>query len=484
MRRRIVISLGILLALCLVGQAAALLALDQSISRLGGLTESHRIQAMRSSLNSSSVQVQRDLLAQLAGQEYDDERVRHTIWRFEDSLLQCQTCHHEPGVQSQLDAIQESIEGWLLDSEPVRTNAQRRPIGSQEQAILEQADAMVERTTALVDQAHRGLSARSSEVESIVHRAWVTLYATLAVALVFGGLVAFDLQRRLTKPVSQLLQMIGRSRHGSPPDGFSISGDEEFQQLGRAFEQAYRDLRNAQDGVLQAEKMAAIGRLAAGVAHEVTNPVASISSIVQMMRRRPEADRSDEQLDLLMEHVQRISNIVREFLVFSRVPRERERDRVAVDIAALLDQATDLLGLDRRSQGIQVVRDYGPGLEPVQGDAYRLVGVFTNLIINAYDAICDRGDGAGTLEISARDEGERLVIRFSDDGVGMSEETASNVFEPFFTTKEPGAGTGLGLWICYEAVREHGGRIRIESRPGDGTTVIIELPRDGGPPAD
>ena len=117
----------------------------------------------------------------------------------------------------------------------------------------------------------------------------------------------------------------------------------------------------------------------------------------------------------------------------------------------------------------------------VRANADRLVVVFTNIMLNAFDALSGREDGDKALKVSAARSDQRVILRFEDNGPGMTEEQIANAFEPFYSTKEPGAGTGLGLWICYDTIRRYGGEIRIESRPGEGTTVVLEIPSGPSP---
>jgi C4-dicarboxylate-specific signal transduction histidine kinase len=284
-----------------------------------------------------------------------------------------------------LDDIQVAFENWLDVSASFYGEGRQAIQKGTEQEVLSLANRVVSLTTEMVDQAHIRLKVKSDEVSGSVHNAWVVLCITLVAALLFGGVVAFHLQRRLTKPVIELLSGIERSRKESVMHDFKMEADVEFQQLGHAFNQAYRELKSAQDGILQAEKMAAVGKLAAGVAHEVGNPLASISSVVQLMRRRCQSEDQLQQIDLIMDHIRRISGFVRELLNFTRPPKDDKRDMV--DIVAMLDQAVSLLGYDERSKEVRVISEYDEDLMKVSANADRLTMVFTNIIVNAFDAM-------------------------------------------------------------------------------------------------
>jgi len=268
-------------------------------------------------------------------------------------------------------------------------------------------------------------------------------------------------------------------REGDLTHRVAIKGDEEFQALGNAFNQAYAGLKQAQDSMVQAEKMAAVGKLAAGVAHEVNNPLASISSVVQIMQRNTASETEKKQFGLIMGEIARISRIVRELLAFSR-PIHRERyDEVHID--ALLDHAAHLLQYDKRSNQIQVDISHGADACPVRGDSDRLLLVFTNIMLNAFDAMDGAMNRSARLRIASRCRGDSLVVAFEDNGPGMDQNLVHNAFAPFFTTKNPGEGTGLGLWICYQIIENHDGTIRIDSEVGKGTTVTITLPQSSSP---
>jgi len=479
-RRRIVISLGVLLALCLLGDIVAISYLTRITGQLQRLANSHRVQSMRATLASDAVHIQSDIIEHLWDHNRDFARHQANIIQFESSLHRCGKCHHEPDVQARLDEIHETFDRFTGISADMENGAPARTAGPQSVALLEVVDKLVHQTTTVSDQALFHLTARTAQAAAGMNRARSVLWLTVAAALIFGGFVAMHLQRRLTKPVTALLAGIERVREGDLTHRVSIKGDEEFQALGNAFNQAYAGLKRAQDSMVQAEKMAAVGKLAAGVAHEVNNPLASISSVVQIMQRNTTSEAEKKQFGLIMGEIARISRIVRELLAFSR-PIHRERcDEVPID--AILDHAAHLLQYDKRSNRIKVDVSHGADACPVRGDSDRLLLVFTNIMLNAFDALGSETNGNARLRIASRCRSDSLVVTFEDNGPGMDQNMVHNAFEPFFTTKSPGEGTGLGLWICYQIIENHDGTIRIDSEIGRGTTVTITLPQSSSPP--
>jgi signal transduction histidine kinase len=477
MKKRIVTCLAILLILCVVGDAIALFSLSETVAQLRKLVEFHRIQALRTSLVSDGVRLRADLIARLADRPVPAKMVHDHIERFNASLTACGSCHHEPDVQPFLDQQRQTFDRYRGAIQALDIAApDRKP--EFERTALSVVDELNSRSLVLSDRALRHLTLRSDDMTADVSRAWRVLCLTMISALICGGIVAFHLKNRITRPVESLLDGIARARSGEPGGTrLSPDADEEFRELADAFDQAYGELKQAQKNMVQAEKMAAIGTLAAGVAHEVGNPLSSISAVAQVMQRKCQDETQKEQLDLILAETRRISKIIRDLLTFSRRSDQRIRD--AVDISAVIQRVLTLVGYDRRTRDVEITSDVADDVGPVWGDPDRILLVFLNVVINAVDAIGENG-GKGTLKICVQAVDGRAVVSFVDDGPGMAEQQLASAFEPFVTGKEPGKGTGLGLWICHQVVQQHEGEIRIVSETGRGVTVTVVLPLADG----
>jgi two-component system NtrC family sensor kinase len=220
----------------------------------------------------------------------------------------------------------------------------------------------------------------------------------------------------------------------------------------------------------QREKLSSIGLLAAGVAHEVNTPLAGISSYSQMLLLQvPEGDPKYQLLEKIQAQTMRASGIVSNLLNFSRTGDTQFRE---IDINKVLDDTLQLLDPQLRNTRIEVVRHYATQLPPGFGNGSRLQQVFMNLIMNARDAMA----AGGRLTIRTRSAEGSLLIDFNDTGTGIAPENIARIYDPFFTTKEIGRGTGLGLALSYGIIQEHGGRIFVESRSGEGAHFTIKLP--------
>jgi len=262
----------------------------------------------------------------------------------------------------------------------------------------------------------------------------------------------------------------------SCPDKLTELG-ESFNNLVFLLEEGGEQVGRLRAQIIEKEKMAAVGQIAAGVAHEVGNPLSSISAIVQMLRRGRSDPAMTEQLDLIQTHIQRISAIVRQLVTMARPTAENWE---WIDVGKVLDEAVRLISFDRRARNIEIV--FEPPRQPLGTCGLRgeLQQVFINLAINALDAMPE----GGRLRIRIYPDAAcgRIITSFEDTGGGIPPETGRRVFEPFFTTKEPGHGTGLGLAVSYGIVQKHGGTIDFRSVPGQGTVFIVELPVLRRPP--
>lgn len=229
------------------------------------------------------------------------------------------------------------------------------------------------------------------------------------------------------------------------------------------------------------EKMAAIGTLAAGVSHEIGNPIAAISGIAQDMIERRTGNGADCRTgnchdcrpDLIYVQTERLAAITREIAEFAS-PRAVEPQ--LLDLNAQLRSTSSLIRYDKRLQGVTLRHDLDPQLPAIYGVADQLTQLIMNLLINAMDALEGKADGTPTIVITTRADPERACVVIEDNGQGIDQETLARVFEAFFTTKPAGKGTGLGLSLCYSITKRHGGTIEIDSTPGLGTRVQVFFP--------
>jgi C4-dicarboxylate-specific signal transduction histidine kinase len=253
-----------------------------------------------------------------------------------------------------------------------------------------------------------------------------------------------------------------------------IMGD--LRETTQEMERREQELRDKQEQLVQAGKLATLGELTTGVAHELNNPLNNIGLFVgnvidQLRLDEVETERLIGDLESAMEQVKKATEIISHLRTFGRVAPINVGP---IDVDDVIERSLLLVHQQLRLRGIEIELDLCPDELTVLANPIQLEQVFINLLTNARDALEDAPKKA--ITITSRRDSERIRISFADTGPGIRPEVAPRIFDPFFTTKEVGAGTGLGLSITYSILKEYGGDITVDSRLGDGATFVVELP--------
>ena len=296
-------------------------------------------------------------------------------------------------------------------------------------------------------------------------------------ALVPNLLLVLLIVRTISRPLQRITLaavQVTEGNYGTQVD-LRKSNDEigllanSFNEMSRKMSADIESLRSLNEKLARAERLAAMGTLAAGVAHEVNNPLASISSLVQMLRSQS-ADNAEtrEKLDLISTQIGRITRVTRDLTEFARV---RPASRSEVDINEVIEASLRLASFDSEFQKLELVKSLSSDLGRIIADGDQLQQVFLNLLLNSRDAM----PLGGRLSVSSARRNGEITISIKDSGAGISDSARTQLFDPFFTTKPAGKGTGLGLSVCYGIVSAHDGRIEVESESG-GTVFNVILP--------
>lgn len=247
--------------------------------------------------------------------------------------------------------------------------------------------------------------------------------------------------------------------------------EEQMLISRKDLEKALSDLRQTQSVLVRSEKLACIGTLSAGVAHEILNPLNIISIMVQNELMGDLPDKTRETLKEILLQVKRATKITNNLRMFAH----QKKDEVgAVDIHKLFDKTATLIERDLNLDNINIVKNYDPNLPVIYADEDKLAQIFLNLLTNSRDSMKGRKNNSITIKTQTVKDGVKII--FSDTGPGIPGEITHKIFDPFFTTKEPGQGTGLGLSLVHSFIESHGGAIHVESKEGKGTTFVIFLP--------
>ncbi len=280
--------------------------------------------------------------------------------------------------------------------------------------------------------------------------------------------------QRVVKPVARLLEATTVVAAGDLEHQLPVRRNDELGLLQHSFNDMTRRLAAAQSQIYQSDKLASLGRLAAGVAHEINNPLTGVLVNSSFLHRRA-ADGSEEQKDLetIVHETKRCREIVKGMLDFAR---QAPLKRTTVDINGVVERALKIVDNQLAVKNIKVTQALRDDLPATYADANQIVQVLINLLVNAAD---DIGPGAGEIyvgtELQAVEQGQAIEIKVADNGGGIAEQDLGRIFEPFFTTKDQ-QGTGLGLAVVWGIVQEHGGSIKVDSRVGRGATFTILLP--------
>ena len=332
--------------------------------------------------------------------------------------------------------------------------------------------------------------------------AWRRAVFTLATIVVVGLVIGYYLYRAVSMPVRRLVEGTELIASGNLDYQIPTTSTTElgslacsFNQMGRQLKEtykklqgkieatdkdlkkAYEELQEKQEQLVQAAKLSSLGELAAGVAHEINNPLATITLYAQMIRDELTNEQKDtkEEVDIILKHTTRTAGIVKNLLEFAR---RTDLETKPININPVLEEALSVTSHQAELQQANVAKELSDGLPKIAGDANKLQQVFVNIIVNALQVMQDGGKLTVRSGITPDNKCVRVSIR--DTGPGIPEDVLAKIFEPFFTTKPTGKGTGLGLSVSHGIVRQHDGELEVESEVGKGTEFIITIPIFGG----
>ncbi|MFG0319462.1 MAG: ATP-binding protein [Planctomycetota bacterium JB042] len=336
-----------------------------------------------------------------------------------------------------------------------------------------------------------GREATEDVVLSLPTRDYATLFDKIRERMLFlflgvfalGTVLSAGLARRFTRPIRELDEGLRRVSEGDLETRVTVAGGDEVGRLGLGFNDMTRRLRVGRERareLTRQEKLSALGRLAAGVAHDVRNPLHSINLSLQHLRETsaPEdagrAAEFERTLDVIRREIHRLDGMVANFLRFARSER---RERRPVDLGDLLSETAQLVRKEAEHRDVRVAVEAAAGVATIEADVEALRSALLNLVLNALEAMED----GGRVTLRTGRAADAVVVEVVDDGPGIEEAEQERVFEFGYTTRDGGHGLGLAM-VHQIVVEEHGGRVELESAPGEGATFRLELPLAGGAP--
>lgn len=317
---------------------------------------------------------------------------------------------------------------------------------------------------------------------------WIATIAIMIISIILAGILGFY----ITRPIKDLSLAMGKVAEGNLEHKVSIKTKDEIGNLAKSFNAMIEKLKfheekllkaaeeiaiakerqRAQAQLIQIEKLASIGELSSGIAHEINNPLAAVLGYSQLLSSSVKDEQIKGDLKIIEESAIRCKKIVDGLLQFARASKEKTAD---VNINEVINKALSLLGNQLMLSKIEVNANLLESISPVSLNVPQIEQVFINIINNAKDAM----KNGGQFEIKTYEENGSICVSLKDTGCGIPENIKGRIFDPFFTTKPVGQGTGLGLSISYGIIKSHNGTIEVESKENEGTKFIIKLPAAG-----
>jgi two-component system NtrC family sensor kinase len=328
-----------------------------------------------------------------------------------------------------------------------------------------------------------GLGVLESKYKGMERKAlWIFIVITFA-GITVSVIICLAFTNSIMRPINSLLLATRGLADGNIEQRVQLSNSpEEIAALGEAFNYMVSTVKErdeqlrqqAQEEIMKSERLAMVGQLAAGVAHEINNPLGGILLFSRLLlQKAPSEGIMRDNLERIEKDAKRCQSIVQGLLDFAR---QREPKVEILELNGVLEKTVDLFESQPLFHNIEIVKQYQPDLPVISADLAQIQQVFVNIIMNASDAM----EGKGVLTIGTRsiDINDYVEISFTDTGNGIPPDELERIFEPFFTTKGVGHGTGLGLSISYGIVQRHGGTIKVSSRVGEGSTFVVILPKN------
>jgi len=318
------------------------------------------------------------------------------------------------------------------------------------------------------------VGARESAFQSLVHDITNRVGLIALVCIVLAGIIAVPIARLITRPIAELVEANRRLAQGDVTVRVQPYGSGELAVLGQSFNNMVETLHETQQELLHKENLASMGQLAAGVAHELNNPLGTILLYSDILyKEAAEDDSRRDDLQMIVKEANRCKVIVRDLLNFARQSKVLAQP---TDLDELLEKLTAEQKKHPRFDNVEIVLELDTALPIIQADPLQLQQIFINLMDNAAEAMEAKGGGTLTINTRQAPYGQGVDVAVTDTGTGIPEKDRAKLFKPFFTTKPVGSGTGLGLAIVYGIVKMHRGQVQVQSEEGKGTTFTITLP--------
>ena len=480
MKKKIYIGLFFLILCFLAGGLYIGASIDEVTDRLETIITLHKVEFLRENLLNKIVVVQADLLLKDTPHARKlDIFVQH-VEEMHQGANHCTSCHHEEPVRMRIDHFEKRIDQYLKKLSRIytlRANAAR--LKKEKQNAFDFGQATLEEINRIVITSAHKTSQRISQARINIEKTKKFLYVLMVIGPLIIIFSTFYFFRQFSRSVFTLTTATRKIKEGELSYRIKSQLKDEFHELAASFNEMAISLKAQQLKIQRTEGLAAVGEVAAGLAHEVKNPLAGIKVSIEVLKNELSLEQEDKEIFLrIINEINRIEALLKNLLNYAR-PLKPQPD--SVNLHELLDALIKTSEFSLRSpsakspltKDISFIKDFDPDSPKISADAAQLQQVFLNLMLNGIDAIEEKG----TITIkTARTPDESVQIQISDTGKGIDPKALEMIFHPFFTTKPK--GNGLGLAICKRLVEQHSGTINAFNNPEGGATFVITLPEN------
>jgi two-component system NtrC family sensor kinase len=497
MKKKIVIGFAVYSVALLLTGAYAVHTIHTSAADLDRMISLHQVETLREHSMLQIKRVQSDFALMNTRHARDFDTVVKNVIHMGKTVEDCGNCHHSPRGEQRLRDLKEAMEKYKNTLSRVLTlsaNAER--LAAEEDAAFRIGEELIVKIQDMLETTTSRLWQNTQKAMGEIRRTRDILYALVALGPLVSALLGFVFITGLSRHVNVLLQSTRKLKNGNLDH--RVEGlKDEFGELAVSFNEmadslkeqmrkmrdaertlakANQELKSAQEQMVRAETMAALGTLTSGISHELATPLGVILNMAQLTKQDAgENTALRKDLEVIEEEAGQAIKITRSLLGFARATKSH---RESVSVNQVLEDLFKILEFQPAARSVQLIPELEPGLRAIRANAGQMRQVFLNIILNAVQAM----PGGGELRVASRNRtdgfSDGVEVTVSDTGTGIPEEVGKKVFQPFFTTKDE--GTGLGLAIVHGIVREHNGKIEVESEVGKGTTFTIFLPAGGG----
>ncbi len=478
MKKRILIGFASLLLIFLTGSLIAVVYITRTTQRMDRLILLHQVEILREDLIIHVQQVQSNIFRNKTRNGGDVDVLVAQVQEMDKVMDSCVGCHHSPELTQGLLGMRDMANDYKTAiSRLVTASANPAKIAALERRAQDLGQELITMTQGMAFAANVRLQQKTQETMGTIREVRTVLCGTLLLGFLLALVATVVLAKSLDGRLRKLLEAIRRISRGELQYRVDIhdSPGSEFRELGEAFNEMTRNLHQSQRQLVQSAKLAAIGELAANIAYEVNNPLTGVLGYTGLLLKSDDIPTDKKEHLKTIEHeTLRAREILKNLLNFAR---RRPPLLVKTDVRSLVQDTLKFLNGQARPTNVKIIAECTDGLPAVAVDPDEMKNVFVNLINNAFFAM----PSGGTFRIrcvNGRDMAgkEVVVVEFIDTGVGIPESQLDKIFDPFFTTRLEGEGTGLGLSVSYMIVQNHGGRIEVESKVGEGSTFRVYLP--------